>query len=926
MHPWWLLLLLPASVAIGWWYRTERRLIGLRKRSVATLRSLMFLLLILSVAGLMLKAPVDQQEVIFVVDESKSVTSPKSAVSFMQEAIRSKAEQDAFAILGTGERPAVEYPLTLDSNTALEIGGVKNKNFTDLAAGLRLAQGLVDSGYKPRVVLLSDGEQNLGDGVREARYLKERGIQVDVAHLARDVGTEVLVKNATVPATLYEGESFALTAVVESTVLTRATLQVFEDNRPIAKTQMQVQKGENRLSIPLKATEPGFHRYRVEILPDADTEAVNNTAYAYGDVLGKSAALIVEGAQGDAKWLIEALRAGQFPYQTATAQTMPKTLEDLRRYSVIVLANVSGVDLAESVQKQIESAVRDFGVGLMMTGGEDSFGLGGYFDTPIEKALPVYMDLRNQQEIPSLGLMLVIDRSGSMAPDKIELAKEAARRSTAMLKAKDTLGVLAFDSTNWWVVEPTKVDNPKALQDKISGIAADGGTSIYPAVAEAFNKLQEIETKRKHIILLTDGQSPEGDYDGLTAKMKEKGITMSTVAVGQDADQKLLEGLAEKAKGRFYSAVDSNSVPMIFSKETALAGKTYIEDNPFTPQIGRAKELAPLFAKGLPQINAHIATTEKETADVVLANLKGEPVLARWQYGLGRAVAWTSDAKGVWSNEWSGWDGSSAFWNQLMTWLLPQYRTDAFDMRAAISGGQGELSVRLKKQLAEGGVLKGEVVYSDATKQEIPLLLKAPGEYVGQFRADRPGTYLLSVVEEREGNVQQAASSGISVSYSPEYDLPKNGQEILAAIAEAGGGRVLNDPAEVWKDDLPPRWQARDLSYWLLLLAACLWPLDVALRRLSLSTARLQAWREARRKIKGEQVVKRREQQSAQSSSMQGLKRKAESATERKSQHSAPPRQTQPSAPAAKQTAPKQPPQQEESSTISKLLDKKRKK
>ncbi|WP_132943258.1 VWA domain-containing protein [Tumebacillus sp. BK434] len=927
MHPWWLLLLLPAAYAMVWWYRGERRLLGTRKKAVAVLRSLMFLLLIFAVAGLTLQAPVDKQEVVFVVDESKSIFSQKQAVAFVQEAIRVKRPDDTFAILGTGERPAVEYPLSVEAPGALELGGVLNKNFTDLAAGLRLAQGLIDTGYQPRVVLLSDGEQNLGDAVREAGYLKERGIQVDVSYLKREVGAEVLVKNASVPATLYQGENFTLTAVVESTVATQATLQVFEDNRPIAKSELQVQKGESRLSIPLQATDSGFHRYRVEVLPAQDTEPVNNTSYAYGDVLGKSPALIVEGKPGDAKWLTEALRAGKFPYRSVTAATMPKTVEDLRRYSVVVLANVSGVEIPESVQRQIESAVRDFGVGLMMTGGDDSFGLGGYFDTPVEKALPVYMDLRNQQEIPSLGLILVIDRSGSMGTEKMELAKEAARRSTGMLKAQDTLGVLAFDTTNWWVVEPTKVTDPKALQDKISGIAASGGTSIYPAVEEAFYKLENLQTKRKHIILLTDGQSPEGDYDGLTARMKEKGITMSTVAVGQDADTALLESLAEKAKGRFYSAVDSQSVPMIFSKETALAGKTYIEDNPFTPGIGVSKELAPLFAKGLPQINAHIAVTEKETADVVLANPKGEPVLARWQYGLGRAAAWTSDAKGVWSNQWAAWSGSSAFWNQLMTWLLPQYQTDAFDMRAGITGGKGELSIRLQEPLAQGAVLKARVVSGDAVQEEVPLLLKAPGEYVGQFNADRPGTYLMSVVEEQSGNVLKAASSGIAVAYSPEYDLPKSGQETLAAIAQAGGGRVLNDPAVVFAGDLPPKWSARDLSYLLLLLAACLWPLDVALRRVSISTARLAAWQAARQKGKAERNERSREQQKAQSTSMQGLKRKAEGAAERRTGGLAPPPVTTKQPTAGTTTAtPAPPPKQEESSTVSKLLDKKRKK
>ncbi|MGB8956510.1 MAG: VWA domain-containing protein, partial [Tumebacillaceae bacterium] len=578
LHPYYLLLLLPAAYMIYWWYRGERRLDGGRKKLVAVLRSLMFALLILAVSGTALKLPIAQQQTVFLVDESKSLASPKEAVAWIKQAVQQKKPEDGFAILGTGEKPAVEYPLTLDKNTSLELGSVTNPNFTNLAGGLRLADGLFEPGYRQRVVLLSDGEQNIGDAVTEARFLKERGIRVDVVPMHRELGAEVLVSSASVPSTLYQGEKFALNVALDSTVATGAELRVYEDNRPVAKSQVDLQKGESRFSIPLQAEQPGFHRYRVEVQPAEDTVAANNTAYAYGEVAGRPSVLIVEGKPGEAKWLAGALQAGQVPFEVKQATAMPSTLEDLRRYAAIVLANVSGVDVPESTQKQIEIAVRDFGVGLMMTGGDDSFGLGGYFNTPIEKALPVYMDIRNQKEIPSLGLMLVVDRSGSMGVEKMEIAKEAARRSTAMLSPQDTLGVVAFDSAPWWVIEPTHVTDPKDLQNRISGITAGGGTDIYPALAEAFASLTEVKAKRKHIILLTDGQSSYGDYAGLTEKMREKGITMSTVAVGQDADQNLLRQLAEWAKGRFYATTDSSNVPQIFSKETAMAGKTYIED------------------------------------------------------------------------------------------------------------------------------------------------------------------------------------------------------------------------------------------------------------------------------------------------------------------------------------------------------------
>ncbi|WP_018132389.1 VWA domain-containing protein [Effusibacillus pohliae] len=929
-HPWWLLLLLPSAYAMYWWYTDERRLDGVRKKTVAVLRSLIFLLVILAVAGTSLKAPIQKQQTVFVVDESKSVGSLKQAVQWIEQAVGQKTEQDGFAVVGVGEKPSVEYPLTLNGNAAVELNGVKNQNFTNLAAGLRLAGGLADTEFKTRVVLLSDGEQNIGDAVKEASYLKERGIRVDVVKLQREIGAEVLLKSASVPTTLYQGEKFALNAVLESTVTTTAQLRIYEDNHPIATVSVQVQKGETRLSLPLQADRPGFHRYRVEIQPAEDTEAVNNTVYAYGEVAGRPSVLIVEGKPGEAEWLRQSLDAGHFPYEIRQPQTMPSALEELRRYSAIVLANVSGTDLPASIQQQIEIAVRDFGVGLLMTGGEDSFGLGGYFNTPVEKALPVYMDLRNQREIPSLGLMLVIDRSGSMGVQKMELAKEAGRRAIAMLSAQDTVGVVAFDSAPWWVIEPTNVNDPKSLQDKISGINAGGGTDIYPALAEAFDRLQNVKAKRKHMILLTDGQSPNGDYDGLTAKMREKGITMSTVAVGTDADQNLLRSLAEKAKGRFYQTTDSQNVPQIFSKETAMAGKTFIQDQPFTPEIGQAADLRPLFAKGLPQINAQVATTAKETADVVLANPQGLPLLARWQYGLGRAAAWTSDAKGMWANQWAAWDGSSPFWNQLLTWLLPQYRTNAFDIRPTVAEGQGQFTVNLKQQVKDGAILKAEVIGPDLQRQEVQLLLRAPGQYAANFRADRPGTYMITVTEEQGGNVLASASTGIAVAYSPEYALPKDGDRVLQSIAQTGGGQVLTEPSAAYADNLPAKWKHRDISLLLLLLAACLWPMDVAFRRVSLPWERVRLWWASRF---GGKVLQPAMAQTA--GSLRRLRAKTVNATERRVGNR-PPDWNDSSrlvhaSPAAgeiqqSQAVPNPPAaQQEQPSTVSRLLEKKRK-
>lgn len=370
-----------------------------------------------------------------------------------------------------------------------------------------------------------------------------------------------MLTDVDVPPRLFPGEEYRVNVDVESTVDTEGTLRLYDGNEEVATRRVDVAKGENTFSFSAEASQTGFHRFRVELEAAQDTVSANNETYAYSEVMGEPVVLVVEGTDRAAANVTAALQSTNTAVERVSPEALPQQLESYKKYSSIILADVPAFQFGEQKMELIRSAVRDLGVGLVMTGGKESFGMGGWFRTPIEEALPVYMDLRDKERSPSLALILVIDKSSSMAraggTGKIELAKEAAIRATQMLSPSDQIGVVAFDGSPWWVVEPTYVDDVSAVQEQIGSIRADGGTDIYPALETAFEQLEDLEAKRKHIVLLTDGQSGgTSQYAALTEQMVNENMTLSTVAVGTNADARLLESLAHEANGRYYFVTD----------------------------------------------------------------------------------------------------------------------------------------------------------------------------------------------------------------------------------------------------------------------------------------------------------------------------------------------------------------------------------
>ncbi|MFC5700130.1 VWA domain-containing protein [Cohnella faecalis] len=832
-HPWALTLLLPCTCFILWMLAKTPRLTGGRKIASIAVRSVILLLLVALVSGLTPYVRMEQRDVVFAADRSASLNSDDRMADWIGDAIASKENDDRAAVVSFGLNASVDRALSKEGEQSFSLRTNVNKSFSNAAGAIQLGAGLLERGG--RIVLLSDGEENVGDLLRQGKRLKELGIAVDVVSVPKKQLNDASIDSLEVPASLKSGEKFSFEIKVTSSFAGQAELRLYEDETEKVRETVALERGENRFALESVAIDTGLHRYRAEIYAADDQRAENNTAFAFSRVDGPPRVLVIEGEPESSGNITASLQASLIPFDVIAPEQLPVELADYAKYDSLVLNNVPATRIAEAPMRNLGAAVSDYGIGLVMVGGKESYGLGGYFKTPVEKALPVYMDLKGKRQMPSLGLILVIDKSGSMADGKLELAKEAALRTVELMRDQDTVGVVAFDGSPWWVMEPTKLTERESVVSAIQGIQPNGGTEIYEAVNAALARMLDVDAQRKHIILLTDGQSSSNPgYSNLTSTMVDNDITMSTVAVGDGADTVLLERLANDAKGRFYFSNDQSTLPAIFSRETTLMSRTYIVENRFIPAIGQAGNWASSFSEGIPAVDAYVATTAKETAETVLLTPMGDPLLARWQYGSGRTVAWTSDLTGKWAKDWIGWSKLPDLFTQWLKWTFPQFSGSPYDVQADWTGGEAKLRIR-ETSSGSGGTANLSAIVTDeqGNRADITPIPVAPGEYTGSVPIAGPGVYLTQI---GSGNGQNGSVAGFVVPYSPEYRLTDGGgADKLAKLADLTGGRVIDPsrPEDAFQGALTVRRNLHDVTRSLLVAAILLWIVDIAIRRIS---------------------------------------------------------------------------------------------
>lgn len=845
-----LLLFIPVLIAVIVFVRSKLHLSSREKLVIVPLRILIFTLLAVALAMPNLVFTAKEVHTVFIMDRSDSNTRANSEMtSFIREAVSAKGEEDAFAIVSVGRDAVIERMISSENSFSSDWSRISG-DYTNLESALQLSTSLLAEKGGGRIVIMSDGNETAGDALHQASIVREQGITVDTVPFFSQGMKDVSMKDLQVPRQMFKGEKAAISVTVESTEEAAALLQVMINQEAVLEEVVELKEGTNSFSFTHPVTESGTHHIRSEVFTDEDSIPENNQLSAMTIVGGSAKVLLVEGDRYQAgNALYDALVSSELDVERVSADFLPGELNNYLQYESIIFSNVPAMSVSPQQMEIIEKAVRDFGVGFIMTGGMNSFALGGYKDTPIETILPVEMEIKSEEELPSLGMVFVIDRSGSMMGQRLELAKEAAARSVELLREGDTVGVVAFDDQIWPVVETAPMEDIGEVTEKILGITAGGGTDIYPGLAEGYRQLETHELQRRHIILLTDGESPEtGDYKALIEGGLEDNITLSAVAVGADADHYLLEELAEYGAGRFYAVFDESTMPSILSRETMLATRTYIEDNPFYPKISSGtSDWTPAFMNGVPRMNAYIATTPKGRATNVLTSEKEDPVLSRWQYGLGKTVAWTSDVDGAWSGDWAAWENWAPLWNDIVTWTFSAGTQDPFELAQRRDGMTSVLTFTAEETTSKP--LDAAVVDERGSELEASVRMTKPGEYEVSFEGNE-GMHFVQLTERNEEQTP-LFQTGVTVSYPEEYELKPLNDRFLEELADRGDGAVIGEASEAFRPLAEPPSAKQSIAHWLILAAFLLFFTEVGLRRFGVprfSFARLRgnsgAWAE----------------------------------------------------------------------------------
>jgi len=818
-------------------------------------------LLALALARPVRSADTDKIATVVLVDVSSSVSD--EAIADGQKVVEAvwsdKRDDDLIRVVTFAKRPRLLDPVTADDGTespptiARHGEDVADQDDpgagSNLQAALQLAYGLYPPGYLRRAVLVSDGLQTSGDVLAEAGRAAEYDVKIHVVPYRRPPPAEVAVRELRMPERVKVGETFEIAADVYASRKMKLKAKLKQGvtlNGLDPLKEVELEPGDNEITFKSVVRVAGEVTYSLELDDiEADRFSENNHFATTVDVPGRPQVLYVEGNPKYAGPLTRALTAQQFDVDVRPPTGFPLSLKEMERFDFVILSDTPKEAISLQSQDLLESYVRDLGGGFLFAGGDNGYGLGGWYRTTIARMLPVRMETERRKEMPSVAMVLVIDRSGSMTGLPMEMAKKAAKATLEVLASDDVLEVVAFDSQPHRYVKMQPARNRSRIRGLISRIQPGGGTEIFPALDAAYNDLTVTQARKKHVILLTDGKAPTNGIRDLVTAMIAEGITVTTVGLGGDVDEQLLRMVADVGGGRYHAVPDPQSLPRIFTKETEMIARAAAVEEWFpVAQVGYASFLKRIDVRTAPFLHGYVSTKMKPSpATELLASADTEePILARWRVGTGWSLAWTSDVKARWAVEWISWPGWEKFWGQLVREHMRQKHRRELDMKAEIVDGELVASVdaftideRFDNELQSKLHVIGPEPDGDSRTVEMRQI--APGRYEARLPMDEYGSFLLRAEHSREldnGTLEPiAVSSGhVSNPYPREFAAFQTDTATLERVASATGGvfepqdlAVAFDPGEekiTWHEELWAR---------AVMAAIGIYLLDLLLRR-----------------------------------------------------------------------------------------------
>ena len=806
----------------------------------------------LAAMGFQLGRPIDKMAVILLVDRSRSIDLVPSADARLRAELevveRGMRDDDRIALVAFGADAMVEDPLrphTAQKSVArAEIG----RDASDLAAAIKRALAEVPEDAAPRIVLISDGVETRGDAVLAAAAAVAAEVPIDVVPLDQAQVPDVRVVALRMPPRVDEKEPIDLRIVTSSAVEAEVEIRVLRDGLPIKKATAKIQAGEDVLRIREIAPAPGMHRYDVEVTakdPRLDQAPEDNSASAFVKVRGPAIALILEGEPAKASFIERALVDAGYRAEVRGPSGFPADLAGFVGFDLVVLSDVRASEVSASQLDALASWVRELGGGLVLMGGDRSMGPGGYAKTPIEEVSPVSFDLKQERRRASLAEVISIDYSGSMGArvgsyTKLDLANEASARSALLLGPGDRLGVAHVDTVNKWTVPLGPVVDTAAIARAIKAVKVGGG-GIYVDLAldEAYRALDAEKVNLRHLLLFADGDDAER-MGGCRVKVTgalSRGITTSVVALGKGKDVSELEVLARLGGGRYYLIEDATRLPAVFTQETILASRSSIHEVDFRPSTGApGAAIRAIDFAAAPILKGYVVTIPKPRASVHLLGPEGDPLLATWSVGMGRAAAFTSDLKDRWGAAWTSFPGAARMMAQLAR--DTSRRPDDPRVRLEADTAGGELHVRATVVGDDGRAqsfrrLAIGVAGPDGFAKRVALEPVGSGAYAASIPLSRPGTYVATAIDELSR--ETVGTAGAVLSPGEEMRPVGTDRALLSRLASMTGGKSRSTLAGLFLDRSAPRYAYDPMGGWLALAAGLLLLASVALRKVALT-------------------------------------------------------------------------------------------
>jgi Ca-activated chloride channel homolog len=838
----WLLLALPLVWLAHVVARTN---FNSRQRwTQAALRSLLLAALALALARPVMSGNSTHQSVVYAVDVSHSVSSRaiEEAAGKIEELNRTLRPAHSRIVAFGTTVATVESTADLRRLAQVDPSRVDeavDRRGTDLEAALDGARAQLAPGHIPRLVLFSDGQPTAGDtGAAVTRLASER-IPVSIEPIApRSLG-DTWIDTLDLPGHISTGAPFVATVGIGSQREGTAVVELRSEGKVLARQQAPIAKGMTRVALTAVVEAAGAHVLQAAVTVAADPLAANNTLDRDAWVAPRAKVLYVEGAPASARYLSAALTGSGFDVSVRRPSGLPATAAQLEPFDVVVLSDVARAALPNASMAALTDWVETGGGGLLIAGGEAIFGEGGYRKTPLERLTPVTFERRDE---PEVALILVLDRSWSMAGISIDLCKAAAQAAVDVMADQQALGILTFNDKFDWDVPLRNVGkNREDIRKKIAAIQPGGHTLIFPAIEQAYLALRKARARAKHVLLLSDGRSYPDDYEGLVLKMAEARITVSSIAVGPSADPELLRNIAKWGKGRSYTVADAKQLPEIFVKEAKNAATPAFDEKTIVPIVKTPAFLAGMDLTRMPRLRGLTATVIKDTALEVLATGDDEPLLAFWPIGLGRTAVFTSDVKDRWAADWVKWAGYGPFFTSVVR-ALERRRPPAVALDVTpgpVRGAARSIAISVEARHPNGQyrdllhptvqVRSGRAGQSRSAA--MPVRQVAPGRYEASVVVDATQPITISLAGPDAGTLEGPTVRHVVPDPAAEYRFRPPDEGLLKSIASATGGAWHPDAAALATAAGDSRTERRPVWPALITIALGLWFVDLLLRR-----------------------------------------------------------------------------------------------